>query len=393
MKKTKLKGKDLAYYVFQILRYPVKWFMHSQLNLNLVKNEAKDDEGPFIIIGNHLTAYDPIIALVYLKPLVKWVASDSNYYNKIKTFFMKWARVIPITKKYGDIRTIKRMIKEVKAGNSVGIYPEGGRTWHGETDELISSTAKLIKLLGVKVYNLNLAGAFMSSPRWGRTIRKGRVDVTIYQMLSGEEVKKMTDEEILVAMKEHLHHNDYDYQRKEMVKLAGKDHAEYIERIIYVCPNCHHIHTFASLGDEFKCKECQAKGTVNEYGFIEGDFPYDNLVDWYHFQEEYLYKYLEDNTIKPIELYDVKHRKISEDGEREKYLVDLFIYPNQMIIAYEDGQKKIDYKKITPATITFKNTIIFYDNKIRYEFVIEPFLHHNASVVYIKKIINFLRGQ
>ncbi len=390
MSRNKLKSKDLTYYTFQIIRNPVKWYLKRKLNINVIKNEAENDEGPFFITGNHVTAFDPIIALAYVKPLVKWVAADANLDNRIKHFFFKIARVIPITKRYSDVRTIKRLLAEVKAGNAVGLYPEGGRTWHGETDELIRSTAKLIKLLGIKVYCQKLSGAYVSSPRWGKNIYKGRIDVEIYQMMSEEEVKNATDEEIFALLQVNLYHNDYDYQKTQMVRLKGKDRAEYIERLVYACPNCHKLHTFSSSGDEFTCKACNAKGKINEYGFIEGDFPFDNLVDWYHFQRTFLLDYLDKNPLEPIILNEVIYKRITEE-KKEELLVNLLIGSDCITIENDNYQQKVQYHELSEVSLTFKNTLIFYENKNRHELVIEPFLHNDASIVYIKEIINYLR--
>src|SRR5690554_4367958 len=342
MKEKKYKVKDLTYYIFQILRRPVKWYMNRKFNFNLVKNEAKYDSGPFLITGNHITAFDPIISLVYLKPLVKFVAADANYNNRIKKFFMKIARVIPITKKNSDIVVIRKIINEVESGNSVGVYPEGGRSWHGETDEIIESTAKLIKILGIKVYCQKLKGAYISNPRWGKNINKGRVDITIYKMLSEAEVDKLSVEEILQVLKTHLYHNDYEFQRQEMLEIKGEDRAEYIERLLYVCPNCKQIHTFSSKGNEFLCKFCSAKGRINKYGFIEGDFPYDNLVDWYHYQKDYLMEYLKENEVKPIKLNNVNY-KLKRDKVKYDYLSNIKISNENIIIKHQNKEEIIQY--------------------------------------------------
>lgn len=391
MRKLKLKGKDFTYYGFQVLRKPVKWFLKSKLNINLVVNEAQDDKGPFFITGNHVTAFDPIISLVYVKPLVKFVAADANLDNWIKKFFFKLARVIPIRKRSSDISTIRRLLDEVKAGNAVGLYPEGGRTWHGETDELISSTAKLIKMLGIRVYSQKLKGAYMSSPRWGKHIYKGRVDVYIENILTEEDIERMSTNEILDVLKQELYHNDYEYQREVMTPLKGIDRAEYIERLIFVCPKCERIHTFMSQIDEFKCKACGAKGRVNQYGFIEGDFPFDNLVDWHHYQMDFLHKYLETNCLDPISLYDVRIKQVDEFGNKKKRLGNMIIEQDKVKIEYPDEIIELDFSKISEPSITFKNTLIFYVEKTRYEMVIEPFLHNNASIVYIREVIDLMR--
>jgi len=391
LRKLKLKGKDFTYYGFQVLRKPVKWFLKSKLNINLVVNEAQDDKGPFFITGNHVTAFDPIISLVYVKPLVKFVAADANLDNWIKKFFFKLARVIPIRKRSSDISTIRRLLDEVKAGNAVGLYPEGGRTWHGETDELISSTAKLIKMLGIRVYSQKLKGAYMSSPRWGKHIYKGRVDVYIEKILTEEDIERMSTNEILDVLKQELYHNDYEYQREVMTPLKGIDRAEYIERLIFVCPKCERIHTFMSQIDEFKCKACGAKGRVNQYGFIEGEFPFDNLVDWHHYQMDFLHKYLETNCLNPILLYDVRIKQVDEFGNKKKRLGNMIIEQDKVKIEYPDEIIELDFSKISEPSITFKNTLIFYVEKTRYEMVIEPFLHNNASIVYIREVIDLMR--
>ena len=391
MRKLKLKRKDFTFYGFQVLRKPVEWFLKAKLNINLVQNDAKDDKGPFLITGNHVTAFDPIISLVYVKPLVKFVAADANLDNWIKKFFFKLARVIPIRKRATDVSTIRRLLDEVKAGNAVGLYPEGGRTWHGETDELIASTAKLIKLLGLRVYSQKLKGAYVSSPRWGKHLYKGRIDVFIEKILTEEDIERMSTEEILEVLTKALYHNDYEYQREVMVPLKGIDRAEYIERLLFVCPKCKRIHTFMSQIDEFKCKACGAKGKVNQYGFLEGDFPFDNLVDWHHYQMDFLRQYLENNTLDPITLYDVRVKWIDELGNKKKRLGNVIITQEKIQIEFESETLDLHYNTISEPSITFKNTIIFYDDKTRYEMVIEPYLHNNASIVYIKEVINLLR--
>ena len=382
----------MAYYGFQILRYPLKWYMKKKLNLNLIKNEAKDDRGPFFITGNHITAYDALISLVYVQPLVKFIAADINYDHKIKNFFMKHAGIIPFTKRNTDVRAMKRVIREVKQNNSTGLYPEGGRSWHGETEELIYSTVKLIKLLKIPVYVQKLEGAYMVSPRWGKTYYKGRTDVSIYKMLEADEVIKMTEDELYEALKQHLYHNDYEDQRKKMIPLKGDERAEYIERFIYVCPNCFAFDRFQSHKNDFTCNACLSEGHVNEYGFLTGDFKYDNLVEWHHFQKSHLKAFLDHHELEPKTLKEVCHTSQEEGMKKVKEMVNLSLTHECILLENTEKKEKIMYKDLSEPTISLKNTLIFFENKKRHEFVIEPFLHQ-ASIVYINEIIQNLRGK
>ena len=53
MKKQSFKKKDFSYYLFNVIRYPVKWYLNSKLKIKVTQNDAKDDFGPYFLIGNH----------------------------------------------------------------------------------------------------------------------------------------------------------------------------------------------------------------------------------------------------------------------------------------------------------------------------------------------------
>lgn len=390
MSKGKYKKKDFGYYLLQIVKRPLRWYMNRKFNLNIVKNDTEGDEGPFIIIGNHVMNYDPLIALAYTKPFVKFVAASNNYDNRLKRILFKIARVIPINKKNSDISTIRTLLNEVNAGNSVGLFPEGGRNWNGETDEIIYSTAKLIKMLKIRVYNQKLTGGYLSTPRWCKTTRKGILNINIYKMLEADEVKKLTVDEIYQLMKEHLYHNEYEYQREAMIPYVGVNYAMYVERLVYGCPVCESMNKIYSDKDEMICPTCNTHGVMDQYGFIKGDFPYDNLVDFDHHQKRILPVYL-DSQFEDLFIGNVKYKRF-ENKKIKKQLVNLIIKKNAIVIDYF-GEDRIEfpYDEISPITLTFENTFTFYQGETRHQFLIEPFLH-NTSIMFIHDAINYLRG-
>ena len=148
------------------------------------------------------------------------------------------------------------MKKCIDSGKSVGLYPEGGRTWDGSNIYIIESIANLVKLLKVPVYYVNLMGAYFVKPRWGKKYRKGKTMMSITKVLEGSQVKKMSGDEVLEAIQKTMTYNEYERQRKDKIPYKGKDLAESIEKVLFKCPECMAVDSHTSKGEEFWCTEC-----------------------------------------------------------------------------------------------------------------------------------------
>lgn len=86
------------------------------------------DDGNIIIAANHKSNLDPI----FLTPAIKnrkvsVIAKKELFNNKILGAYLKSINVIPIDRENPGISTIKNVLKEIKNGNAVGIFPEGTR--------------------------------------------------------------------------------------------------------------------------------------------------------------------------------------------------------------------------------------------------------------------------
>lgn len=389
--RLKRKGKGIAHYAFKLLKFPLRLYLKWKLRIHIVRNEAKKDKGPYLVVGNHVTNYDPLIILAYTKPLIRFVAASNNYDHWLKRFFFRVARVIAINKKTQDVRTIRQILAEVKQGSSIGVFPEGGRNWDGTTDEIIYSTAKLIKFLKLPVYNQKLIGGYLTTPRWCKSTRKGRLDVEIYQIFSVEETKSLSDKEIYERLVKELQVNDYEYQRERLIPYKGKDLAEYIERLIYACPNCQAINTFYSKGNHFYCKKCESAGKINVYGFIEGDFPFDNLVEFNRYQKKALMTYYKKHPFTSIFIQDVPYRRYSIEGLKRD-TIDLTIKHDGITIKQSSETINLSWEDLSSPSLTFHNTLTVFEQDTRHQFIIEPFLHQ-TSIVYLYETIRYLRGE
>ena len=124
-------------------------FLHPILKKKFnLKVEKSDLKGPFLVIGNHTTDYDAFFIAKSFKPHIYFVMSDHISSMKVGKLIKYLVSPIPITKSTVDATTVKHIFEIVKSGGSVGLFPEGNKSFSGDMSEMKPSIAKLVKKAG-----------------------------------------------------------------------------------------------------------------------------------------------------------------------------------------------------------------------------------------------------
>jgi len=104
----------------------------------------------------------------------------------------------------------------------------------------------------------------------------------------------MTDEEVNEAIARDLYVNQFEWNREESFAYDRTDRAEYMDRILYMCPKCRSFNTLHSHGDILGCTSCGSSMTVDERcRFVGPDAVFDNMYDWDVWQTGELEPYVE----------------------------------------------------------------------------------------------------
>jgi len=176
-------------------------------------------EDKFVLIGNHQENYDIIV----LKPIFK----DNNIDFIAKESLMnvpiigKWILLlgnIPISR-YADrsaAESIVKGIRQVRDGMTMGIFPEGRRSFGNKLIDFKPGAFKLaIKpkadILVVTIYNCS--NILKSYP-----FKKQKVYVHIHKLLKYEDYKELNSHELAIKVK-----NDIQLQLNIFEKKYGKN--------------------------------------------------------------------------------------------------------------------------------------------------------------------------
>lgn len=356
MKRTR-KEKIQDFILWLIHPLIVLWmFLDAKITVNKTDEVDFKRKEPYLMLANHTFLFDVVHVPMYFK-IPPFIVASRNLFTKQPTKFLlsDIAHCIPKSKGSSDTSTARGLIGAVKKGYPVLIFPEGNTTFHGDTKRIEYSTFKLAKKLKVDIITCNVKGGYLSKPRWATGKRKNRrIELNYEVAIHKEDLAKLSVEEIAEIITEKLYNNDYDYQRKHMIKRPGKKLAEGIENVLYICPECDSVNTLKSHGNTIECSHCKIEGNVDEYGLING-FKFDNTIDWDRWQrekKELLYEAVIDTT--------GRLSKMDFENDSEEIIGDINIHYEKGLMKMS-GAHKIDMliKDMSNPIITLRRDFSF----------------------------------
>lgn len=125
--------RPLVFWVFRLV-FPTKAVGME----NLVRDRA------VMIVSNHMSLFDPVMIEGFSPRIISFLGKKELTKNPlIKGLLCSWLEMIPIDRGNADIDAIKSVLKVLKNGGAIGVFPEGTRHRDGELGELHTGAAML----------------------------------------------------------------------------------------------------------------------------------------------------------------------------------------------------------------------------------------------------------
>jgi hypothetical protein len=255
--------------VFASLRPFLRISFHLAFRYRAIPAPRLERGQPAFILANHNCAWDPFFIAISFKRAIYYIASDHIFrLGFISSIIRFLVDPIPIVKSQIDLRTLRQVRLVIKEGGIVGLFPEGNRSFNGLLGWIPPATGKLVKQLGCPLLLFKIHGGYLSTPRWSRYSRKGKMCGEVVRTLAPQEIAALTPDEINHLIRDTLATDAYSEQRSEAVLFIGKRLAEYLERALFICPRCRAMATLYSQADYFTCT-CGLRVKYGQTGFFE----------------------------------------------------------------------------------------------------------------------------
>ena len=323
---------------------------------------------PYLILLNHQTPFDQFFVGMCFKGAVYYVATEDIFSNGWISSLIKYlVAPIPIKKQTTDVTAILNCIRIAKEGGAIAIAPEGNRTYSGRTEYMSPAIVPLARKLKMPIALYRIEGGYGAEPRWSDVVRKGKMRGYVAKVIEPEEYAAMTDDELFAAISEGLYVNeavaDGEFRHKRL--------AEYLERAIYVCPDCG-LSTFESHKNIVECKKCHKKIEylpTKELRGVGFEFSYRFVAEWYDYQEDFINS-LDTTKLTEAPVYCENARVSEVIVNKKKELM----YENAEIRLFGDRIEifnkgkllhKFSFDNASAVTVLGKNKLnIYFEGKI-----------------------------
>lgn len=179
------------------------------------------DSGGVLLACNHQSYFDPVLVTLPLYREGNYMARDTLFRQRHFRMLIESLNAFPVKRGAGDVGAVKEILRRLKAGKVVVVFPEGTRTVDGNLGEINSNTLLIAKKAGVAIVPTVIDGAFDSWPKGQLLPAPARMYVSYCEAILPDQVEKLTIEEITSIVSQRLH-EQYAISRRMRSRAAGQ---------------------------------------------------------------------------------------------------------------------------------------------------------------------------
>ncbi len=161
------------------------------------------NQGPVLLVSNHLSHLDVLVLGILLDRPLNYVARSSLFFFPLGAF-IKSVGAFPINREGMGAEGFKETLRRTRAGGIVTLFPEGTRTEDGDLGEMKSGIARLVTRTKAVVVPAAIAGTFEAWPKsrwlpWSHPLR-----VHFGPPIGLEQMKDMEPDELIDLIRSRI---------------------------------------------------------------------------------------------------------------------------------------------------------------------------------------------
>jgi 1-acyl-sn-glycerol-3-phosphate acyltransferase len=166
-----LMNAAVALYIYRLvpeflMRFMAWLLIHSVYRLEERGLERIPQEGPAVLVCNHVSYVDALVVTAACRRPIRWVMYYRIFRVPLLSFFFRAVRAIPIAGAKEDPAMLERayasIAEALAAGELVGVFPEGKLTENGDVDGFRPGITRVLERSPVPVVPLALSGLWRS---------------------------------------------------------------------------------------------------------------------------------------------------------------------------------------------------------------------------------------
>lgn len=160
--------------------------------------------GGVLLACNHQSFFDPVAATLALHREGNYMARDTLFRNPLFRRLIESLNAFPVRRGAADVGAVKEILRRLKQGRVVVVFPEATRTTDGSIGRINANALAVAKKAGAAVVPTVIDGAFEAWPRRRPVPAPGRIHVSYAEAISPSQVAEWSADEITRVVVERL---------------------------------------------------------------------------------------------------------------------------------------------------------------------------------------------
>ncbi|MFU8892507.1 MAG: lysophospholipid acyltransferase family protein [Luteolibacter sp.] len=169
--------------------------------LRIIGSEHLVTQGPVLVASNHQSFLDPpLIGNLYQTEMI-FLARKSLFKGFFKWLYRQW-NAIPVDQEKPDMSSLKTIVRKLREGHRVLVFPEGARSLDGQLGDAAPGIGLIAAKSGAVIQPVRIRGAFEALPRGSARLRFSRITVSVGPpiRLTPEELKSASGKDGYAAL-------------------------------------------------------------------------------------------------------------------------------------------------------------------------------------------------
>lgn len=147
-------------------------------NRRIINEHKLVKDGGVLMCANHESFLDPPLIGISYPMNVTYLARKTLFKGFFKWLYTQWD-AIPIDQDNPDMTGLKNIIKALKTGKKVVMFPEGERTLHGGLNPGLPGVGLIVAKAQATVQPMRIFGAYDALPRGSGKMKCNQIDVVV----------------------------------------------------------------------------------------------------------------------------------------------------------------------------------------------------------------------
>jgi 1-acyl-sn-glycerol-3-phosphate acyltransferase len=189
---------------YNLLQFLAQGLFYGLLRGRAYHRERVPEKGGLLVVSNHQSYFDPIVAAIPVPRPFNPMARDSLFRNPAFGWLIRSLYAFPVKRRSADLSAFKEAVRRLRQGRIVLVFPEGTRTRDGSIGRLHSGIILMARRAGVPVLPMVIDGTYECWPRQQTLPTLHPVRISYGEPIPAERVQSTSSEELIQEVERQM---------------------------------------------------------------------------------------------------------------------------------------------------------------------------------------------